>query len=393
MSGVPPGPSRPPDGRRSARAYGASSSPPRPGRPVRRDTEIRRTPRGGSAREEVALLAGISVEYYTRLERGNASGVSDDVLRRQTLFNSTTPSEPTCSISPAPRTPAPQVGSVAPQRSGYGPSSSRSSTRSPRPRRSATAAATTSPPTRSAAPCTRPYSKAANNHPTAPASPSSTRPRKSSSSTGSMPPETSSHTSAPRPDATRMTARSATWSASCPPAATPSANGGQPTTFATTRPEPNASDTPSSANSTSTTRSCQSLETACASLSSPPKSAADPRTASNCSPAGSQPPSSTKRRPTASLRLAIRTLPSCSRGQLGRHLGGSRRTARPASRSSTDVSRLADPVFRIFELGRGVGAELAGHHPREHAHRSVDPLDIGHNGHAFPGRVMADGQS
>ncbi len=26
------------------------------------------------------MLAGISVEYYTRLERGNASGVSEDVL-------------------------------------------------------------------------------------------------------------------------------------------------------------------------------------------------------------------------------------------------------------------------------------------------------------------------
>ena len=34
----------------------------------------------GLRREEVALLAGISVEYYTRLERGNACGVSDDVL-------------------------------------------------------------------------------------------------------------------------------------------------------------------------------------------------------------------------------------------------------------------------------------------------------------------------
>jgi transcriptional regulator with XRE-family HTH domain len=31
-------------------------------------------------REEVAMLAGISVEYYTRLERGNASGASEDVL-------------------------------------------------------------------------------------------------------------------------------------------------------------------------------------------------------------------------------------------------------------------------------------------------------------------------
>lgn len=38
----------------------------------------RRVP--GLRREEVALLAGISAEYYTRLERGNARGVSDDVL-------------------------------------------------------------------------------------------------------------------------------------------------------------------------------------------------------------------------------------------------------------------------------------------------------------------------
>jgi transcriptional regulator with XRE-family HTH domain len=34
----------------------------------------------GLRREEVALVAGISVEYYTRLERGNAAGVSDEVL-------------------------------------------------------------------------------------------------------------------------------------------------------------------------------------------------------------------------------------------------------------------------------------------------------------------------
>ena len=31
-------------------------------------------------REEVALLAGVSVDYYTRLERGNLSGVSESVL-------------------------------------------------------------------------------------------------------------------------------------------------------------------------------------------------------------------------------------------------------------------------------------------------------------------------
>jgi transcriptional regulator with XRE-family HTH domain len=34
----------------------------------------------GLRREEVAMLAGISVEYYTRLERGSTSGVSEEVL-------------------------------------------------------------------------------------------------------------------------------------------------------------------------------------------------------------------------------------------------------------------------------------------------------------------------
>src|SRR6201997_1956751 len=38
----------------------------------------RRVP--GLRREEVASLGGVSVEYYRRLERGNASGASDAVL-------------------------------------------------------------------------------------------------------------------------------------------------------------------------------------------------------------------------------------------------------------------------------------------------------------------------
>ncbi|WP_433174454.1 helix-turn-helix transcriptional regulator [Actinoallomurus sp. CA-150999] len=38
----------------------------------------RRVP--GLRRGEVAMLAGVSVEYYTRLERGNLGGVSDSVL-------------------------------------------------------------------------------------------------------------------------------------------------------------------------------------------------------------------------------------------------------------------------------------------------------------------------
>jgi transcriptional regulator with XRE-family HTH domain len=38
----------------------------------------RRVP--GLRREEVAALAGVSVEYYKRLERGTATGASDSVL-------------------------------------------------------------------------------------------------------------------------------------------------------------------------------------------------------------------------------------------------------------------------------------------------------------------------
>src|SRR5438128_8740622 len=38
----------------------------------------RRVP--GLRREEVAVLAGVSVPYYTRLERGDMSGASDSVL-------------------------------------------------------------------------------------------------------------------------------------------------------------------------------------------------------------------------------------------------------------------------------------------------------------------------
>ncbi|MGZ4663458.1 MAG: helix-turn-helix domain-containing protein [Frankiaceae bacterium] len=54
----------------------AKITPERAGLPVyganRRVTGLRR--------EEVALLAGISVEYYTRLERGSVGSVSDSVL-------------------------------------------------------------------------------------------------------------------------------------------------------------------------------------------------------------------------------------------------------------------------------------------------------------------------
>jgi transcriptional regulator with XRE-family HTH domain len=54
----------------------AKIRPQQVGLPVHDST--RRVP--GLRREEVAVLAGVSIDYYTRLERGNLTGVSDSVL-------------------------------------------------------------------------------------------------------------------------------------------------------------------------------------------------------------------------------------------------------------------------------------------------------------------------
>src|SRR5436189_2823573 len=51
-------------------------TPDQVGLPIYGDN--RRVP--GLRREEVAVLAGVSVDYYTRLERGNLSGASESVL-------------------------------------------------------------------------------------------------------------------------------------------------------------------------------------------------------------------------------------------------------------------------------------------------------------------------
>jgi transcriptional regulator with XRE-family HTH domain len=75
----------------------------------------RRVP--GLRREEVSLLAGVSVDYYTRLERGHINGVSDSVLEalaralqldeaeRAHLFDLARAAQPT---APARRRPAKQ---------------------------------------------------------------------------------------------------------------------------------------------------------------------------------------------------------------------------------------------------------------------------------------------
>jgi hypothetical protein len=54
------------------------------------------------------MLAGVSVEYYTRLERGNFNGVSESVPESRAKSLALDDAEqPTCSTSPAPREPAP----------------------------------------------------------------------------------------------------------------------------------------------------------------------------------------------------------------------------------------------------------------------------------------------
>src|SRR3989454_6764752 len=69
----------------------AKITPDQVGLPIYGDN--RRVP--GLRREEVALLAGVSVDYYTRLERGNMSGVKPGVVddadsgdRKSTRLNS-----------------------------------------------------------------------------------------------------------------------------------------------------------------------------------------------------------------------------------------------------------------------------------------------------------------
>jgi transcriptional regulator with XRE-family HTH domain len=79
----------------------------------------------GLRREEVALLAGVSVDYYVRLERGNLSGASDAVLdalaralrldeaEREHLFALARPADPAGPArGPAPTTVRPAIRQV-----------------------------------------------------------------------------------------------------------------------------------------------------------------------------------------------------------------------------------------------------------------------------------------
>ena len=111
----------------------------------------------GLRREEVALLAGISVEYYTRLERGNATGVSEDVLEAIARALQLDEAE-RAHLFDLVRTVEHDAGAAAPAEAGTGPADGAAHhRRDARPARptSATAVSTSSPPTGSAPRSTR----------------------------------------------------------------------------------------------------------------------------------------------------------------------------------------------------------------------------------------------
>ena len=168
----------------------------------------RRVP--GLRREEVASLAGVSADYYRRLERGQVSGVSELVLEALARALQLDDAE-SAHLFDLARAASP----IAPRRSRppktrVRPVVQRLLDQIEAPAIVSTVSATTSPPTRSAARCTRRFSTAPNSPPTAGGSRSWTRRRASSTPTGSGWRQSSSRRCAPRPDATRMTAASKT---------------------------------------------------------------------------------------------------------------------------------------------------------------------------------------
>jgi transcriptional regulator with XRE-family HTH domain len=89
----------------------------------------RRVP--GLRREEVATIAGVSVDYYNRLERGNLSGASEGVLDAVAdALALDEASERTFTISREPLNP-PRERAGDPQNTPSGPACNGCSTRSP----------------------------------------------------------------------------------------------------------------------------------------------------------------------------------------------------------------------------------------------------------------------
>ena len=213
----------------------------------------RRVP--GLRREEVALVAGVSVEYYVRLERGNATGISESVLDGVARA---------LQLDDAER--AHLYGLVRAANDGAHPSKRRTRPRSQPVRPGVQQLLDAIENVPAIVQNGRLDVLAANRlgrtlfselHEHAPANFAryvfSTRAPRSSTAAGPTPPSRPPPSSAPKPDGCRTTARLATSSANSPPAARTSGPSGPPTTSATTAPAGSRSPTQSSATSTSTT--------------------------------------------------------------------------------------------------------------------------------------------
>ena len=165
----------------------AKISPEQAGLPI---AGQRRVP--GLRRSEVAALAGMSVEYYAKLERGSLAGVSagvldalaralqlDDAERAHLLRLAHEADGSNAILRPRRR---PKQWTVRPslQWSLDAITTAR--------RSSATTGWTCSPPTTSAGPCTATSTPTRPGHRTSPGSPSSTAPPAASTPTGTWPP-------------------------------------------------------------------------------------------------------------------------------------------------------------------------------------------------------------
>ena len=160
----------------------------------------------GLRREEVALLAGVSTDYYTRLERGNLTGVSESVLEALAARSQLDESERTHLFDLARAANASGRQRRTTPSSICAPASSGSSTRIGARRTSATTASTCSASTRSVEPCCPTCTPTAPAGRTWPATCSSTPAPATSTWTGRRSPGTSSPPSASRPAATPTTA-------------------------------------------------------------------------------------------------------------------------------------------------------------------------------------------
>ena len=136
------------------------------------------------------MLAGVSADYYTRLETGNLTGVSESVLDAIARALQLDEAErPTCSTWPAPRNTSPRT----PRRRRPTPQVRPGVQRlldamTDAPPSSATAASTSSPPTLSAAPCTPGLRRPAAARSTSPASVPRPGRAATSTPTGTTPP-------------------------------------------------------------------------------------------------------------------------------------------------------------------------------------------------------------